>query len=768
MLLSYDAWYQRRVLNAQAQHKPQKKTDEAADDFREILREMREEIRREIRSMHAEIYDLKIRGPQPRQNNGHRTPPGERTETVYEFTPEDVRHQRGRGFLQLKEARGMIPEFDGSPNKLQEFLSATTYAVEHIDPLDEVTLLGAVLYTKLKGRAMLDFQTRKIRDFAQLKNELEVCYASKKSTTHLQIEFNTLKQKNGESARTYGLRTDKLAMELYESMMEGRHHTVDNKRAIMEIIQQQALENFQIGLQDEIKTIVRSRGYATLQEAIAAASAEEKVKGPPATGTRSKINFTPTYKQENKINVQCQKCGKIGHYGRDCRTSRYTNRFSLPKPDRQPRVNTVNKYCHYCKKSGHDREECWLLHGRPNRDQSSRIKQYNSRPENKNRKNSEQGKKKFNSTQNSDEEERNERKSHRPAMEYQVSHFKNTPHIQTGLDLVTLPMREAKREKINLLFDAGAAISLIKVKHLKGETLIEEEKITLTGVTGHKICTLGKFKATITLRERRINHTMYVIKDDFPIEYDGILGVDFLRKHQATCNYKTKQLKVGQHILKLYSYLKMTLKPRSETIIQVATDKNTIGVIKAEETIPGIFIGNCLIEPTNYLCAVSIINTTDNTIEMLMPQVNIEEIKRGETEEINIIRTLNKEEVIPRSEKILRLLHTQHLNKEEKKTIMEICQDFSDVMHIEGEPLTCTDTVAHKIATQADSSPVNVRPYRLPEKHKEEVNQPLIAIDVDSRTYFTPDETDRNNVQKRRNAKNRNKRKRTNHIKRKM
>ncbi|XP_029659455.1 uncharacterized protein LOC115233278 [Formica exsecta] len=563
----------------------------------------------------------------------------------------------------------MIPEFDGSPNKLQEFLSATTYAVEHIDPLDEVTLLGTVLCTKLKGRAMLDFQTRKIQDFAQLKQELEVCYASKKSTTHLQIEFNTLKQKNGESARTYRLRADKIAMELYESMMEGRYHTVNNKRTIMEIIQQQALENFQIGLQDEIKTIVRSRGYATLQEAIAAASAEEKVKGLSATGTPSKINFTPTYKQGNQTTVKCQKCGKTGHYGRDCRTSRYANRFSLPKPDRQPHVNTINKYCNYCKKSGHDREECWLLHGRPNRDQSSRTKQYNSRPENKNRKNSEQGKKKFNSAQSSDEEERNERKSHRPAIEYQVSHFKNTPHIQTGLDLVTLPMREAKREKINLLFDTGAAISLIKVKHLKGETLIKEEKITLTGVTGHKICTIGKFKATITLEKRRIKHTMYVVKDDFPIEYDGILGVDFLRKHQATCNYKTKQLKVGQHILKLYPYLKVTLKPRSETIIQVATDKNTIGVIKAEETIPGIFIGNCLVEPTNYICAASILNTTDNIIEMLMPQ------------------------------------------------------DFSDVMHIEGEPLTCTDTVAHKIATQADSSPVNVRPYRLPEKHKEEVNR---------------------------------------------
>ncbi|KAM0726743.1 Retrovirus-related Pol polyprotein from transposon 17.6 [Formica fusca] len=107
---------------------------------------------------------------------------------------------------------------------------------------------------------------------------------------------------------------------------------------------------------------------------------------------------------------------------------------------------------------------------------------------------------------------------------------------------------------------------------------------------------------------------------------------------------------------------------------------------------------------------------------MLMPQVSIEEIKRSETEEINVIRTPNKEEVIPRSEKVLRLLCTQHLNKEEKKMIMEICKDFSDVMHIQGEPRAQIPSRI-RFATQANSSPVNVRPYRLPEKHNEEVNR---------------------------------------------
>ncbi|KAL6257759.1 hypothetical protein P5V15_011377 [Pogonomyrmex californicus] len=155
----------------------------------------------------------------------------------------------------------MIPEFDRISHKLLEFLSAASYAMKNTNPMEERTLLEAILCSKLKGKAMTDFQTRDIRDFAQLKRELEVYYFSKKSITHLQLEFNTLKQRSGESARAFGLRTDKLAMELYESMIKGRNNTIESKRAILETIQQQALCNFQLGLLDDIKLLVRSQHY---------------------------------------------------------------------------------------------------------------------------------------------------------------------------------------------------------------------------------------------------------------------------------------------------------------------------------------------------------------------------------------------------------------------------------------------------------------------------------------------------------------------------
>jgi len=122
----------------------------------------------------------------------------------------------------------MIPEFDGTLQaKLKEFLSACAYVIKNISPVEEKTLLEAILCSKLKRKAMTDFETRNIDSFQQLERELETCYLSKRSTTHLQIEFNSLKQKPGESA--YGMRVDNLSMELYESMIENQGHKSETK-----------------------------------------------------------------------------------------------------------------------------------------------------------------------------------------------------------------------------------------------------------------------------------------------------------------------------------------------------------------------------------------------------------------------------------------------------------------------------------------------------------------------------------------------------------
>lgn len=79
----------------------------------------------------------------------------------------------------------MIPEFDARSEKLQEFLTPSTYAKKNINVENEEVLLDSILYTKLKGKAMIEFKTQNICNFEDLKRQLETSYQSKRSTIHL-------------------------------------------------------------------------------------------------------------------------------------------------------------------------------------------------------------------------------------------------------------------------------------------------------------------------------------------------------------------------------------------------------------------------------------------------------------------------------------------------------------------------------------------------------------------------------------------------------
>jgi len=655
---------------------------------------------------------------------------------TYGRTTEDVRNQHDtvHTYIKVKDARDMIPEIDGtSRNLVQKFLNASTYAMSEINPADEKSLLKAILCTKLTGKAMYDFQTRDIRSFAQLKQEIEMCYLSKRGTAHIQQEFNMTRQKLNESARDYGLRLDKLAMELYQSMTEGKEHSSEQRKAILDTIQELALENFQLGLRDDIQTIVRSRNYKTLTAAISGAIAEEKLKGSsPRTNYKNKDQ--DQFRQGRNTGLQCQKCGKMGHHGRDCRTSRYANRFVLPKAEKPAGVNTVEKYCTYCKKAGHKREDCWSLNGRPERERTLRPKKEANKKSQVNAiSKSKTSKSRYESddstfSSSGDEENRSVKKTTRAVREHQITQI-TKPRANTGLDLVTLPINETKRGRTSFLLDTGATLTLVKIGNLKGDTKMRDERIALTGVTGHKIYTLGKIRATIPLGEHKIRHTMYVVKDDFPIDYEGILGIDFLTKQQAKCDHGKKKLRIGDVTLKLHPHQKMLLAARSETIVQAITDKNSLGIIKSEETKPGIFIGNCLVEPEEYACPVSVINTTEEPVEITTPLVTLSEMQVSDRMSVlTLQKSDNADSVQARRERLIKQLRLDHLNSEEKGTIKGICEDFCDIFHLEDDKLTYTTAVAHEIATKVDSAPVNVRPYRLPEKHKKEVNSQITRM----------------------------------------
>lgn len=62
---------------------------------------------------------------------------------------------------------------------------------------------------------------------------------------------------------------------------------------------------------------------------------------------------------------------------------------------------------------------------------------------------------------------------------------------------------------------------------------------------------------------------------------------------------------------------------------------------------------------------------------------------------------------------------------------MDICERFQDVFYHKEDHLGYINAVSHRITTNPNITPINVRPYRLPEKHKQEINEQVNKMLVD-------------------------------------
>jgi len=63
------------------------------------------------------------------------------------------------------------------------------------------------------------------------------------------------------------------------------------------------------------------------------------------------------------------------------------------------------------------------------------------------------------------------------------------------------------------------------------------------------------------------------------------------------------------------------------------------------------------------------------------------------------------------------------LNSEEQESLISICEQYTDIFHLERDKLTNKEAVYNEINIPTATQPINERPYRLPFKHKQEINR---------------------------------------------
>ena len=290
-------------------------------------------------------------------------------------------------------------------------------------------------------------------------------------------------------------------------------------------------------------------------------------------------------------------------------------------------------------------------------------------------------------------------------------------NLQKDDDLQILPFVEiinpptGKSEKF--LVDTGSEMNLIKQELLPSSITISTDKtVYIRGIGSELIPTLGY----IEIKLLGIDTVFYVISNDVTIPGEGILGAEYFSNAKSIIDYEKKILRVENKRIPLIFTENRQLSNdwiSSESIIESDEEMNHDNDENRYIDFGGVddkfSMGHKYSHFISYQDTLSELN-----IEHLSDSYPMEIVKSTNSENGNTVSIFNIG--------IQDLVHTDHLNPEEKQYVIDLTTKNRDVFFLPGDSLPGTDLVTHKIPTK-DDIPINARQYKFPHSLKEEINK---------------------------------------------
>lgn len=224
-------------------------------------------------------------------------------------------------------------------------------------------------------------------------------------------------------------------------------------------------------------------------------------------------------------------------------------------------------------------------------------------------------------------------------------------------------------------------------------------------------------------QEFRDNRDIKLFIYKFHNYFDGLIGLDLLEKWEARIDLKNRIL-VTSHAsnpILMYNSQNVNL---YETVIPANCTKLVrlpINIECGEVFIPKQYISNCIIQD----CLTSA-NDSRGALEIANPSAHdvIFSLDRPVHAEVHAHECTRTEQASVRSREVLSRLRTNHLNVEERANLEALCSRYADVFYLEGEALTFTNKIKHRIRT-TDEIPVYTKSYRYPYVHRDEVKHQI-------------------------------------------
>lgn len=235
----------------------------------------------------------------------------------------------------------------------------------------------------------------------------------------------------------------------------------------------------------------------------------------------------------------------------------------------------------------------------------------------------------------------------------------------------------------NFLLDTGASISAVKYKHIIAQNIpIHKENLVVSGLGG-KINAIGYVCLDLLIGDQIINHQFYVF-DSLPCKASGILGHDFFNKYYAILNFNACSLTLWNQGIEINLPINMgnnslNIPARSESIHFINTNMIEECVVSPSEIQSGIFIASTLVKPTDGQIPIRILNTTEQDL-----QLKINDFKPiiFLASDFHICSFEKPTKNSDRVKKLLSILQLEHLNKEEKSSVLSICAKYNEIFYI--------------------------------------------------------------------------------------
>ena len=156
---------------------------------------------------------------------------------------------------------------------------------------------------------------------------------------------------------------------------------------------------------------------------------------------------------------------------------------------------------------------------------------------------------------------------------------------------------------------------------------------------------------------------------------------------------------------------KLTSKNRTENIVRVPSALKGLGLLPKCELLPGVYLAASLAREVSDGCVTSIINTAETDVTVELPCVDLEDLDSSER-----ALTLTFTAVAGSNCRLSRLcnqLRLEHLNSEERASLIAIYEEYNNIFHLPGDKSKCTSSIEHAIPTPtADTHrAVGVKPY---------------------------------------------------------